>query len=344
MGAVHALRMIQVGLESVKGAEDPATEKLVVRDGTWRQIEEKATPAESFGVLAQSVELSEIARRLTEFTMTQDLSYRQVMFALSCGIKTVTPAEVTSEQDDYLWDFAPPASGDPAPDSLTMEYEEDDGSGTSVTQLTSTYGMCSRISISGSQAAELATMESDWFARGATSTPETAAIGLPAFGGGFIPGTAFRYAHATSFANLTAAPTAVAAQIIDFNWTLTTGIMPKYRLDTNEPDFSAYQFGKREVSLVLTMDLGAEAESYRAGFLATQAIKYVQLKATGAQIGSGDNYSLIIDGAYEMVEPLEFGSEQDGQSIVTITLKGIYDKTATKEFQVQLTNNVETLP
>ena len=346
MTAVRALRLIQIGEEATRGTEVPATVKLVAKDGsTFREVQEKATPGGGFGVLVPTVELSEIVRRQTEFNLTQDLSYLQVLYALHAGVRgNITPVEQTAMQSDYLWTFTPQASTDPAPDAFTLEYTEEDGSGVSVVQLTSAFALCSKLGISASQAAELATIESEWFARGPTSKAETAAIGLPTFGGGFVNGPQWQYSHATTFANLEAAPTLVQAQLIDFSWELDTGIMPKYRLDDDSPDFAAYQFGQREVTLSLTLDLGAEAESYRSGFLATEAIKYVRLKATGAQIGSGDTYSIVIDGAYELMEPFEMGGEQEGQSIVTVQLKGIYDKVKAAEFEIAVTNNQSTLP
>ena len=346
MGAVSPARLIQAGKETTRGTEVAATARFLTRPGgvTWRDVTDKPPVESDYGLLDRrhSTNPAELARQSSELEMTADLSFEQILHCLEAGVKgAVTGSEVTSMQGDYKYTFTPNATADPAPDAYTLEYVEQEGT-TNRSNITAVYGLCRRIRISGSQAAEYATLETEWFARKSTDKAETASIGLPTFTP--VPAPKFIIEIATTFANLESSPTALAAQIIAFEWELVTGLMPKFRLDSNSPDFAAYSFGVRECTLALTLDLTAEAETERTARLQAAALQYFRVEAQGAQIGTGVNHRVTIDGCYELTDPVSMGDDNDGQSRVDLKYTAVHDATKGAAFEVEVVNTLTAVP
>lgn len=343
MGAVAPLRLIQLGKETVRGTEVNATSRLLTRPGMvkWRDKTDKPPVESDWGVLARrhSSALSQVTRQLTEVEMTADLSFEQILYPLLGGIKGgVTPAAQAGGADGQLWTFTPGASVDPAPDAFTLEYVEKAGA-TVIQQLTAKYGLCKRIRISATDAPDYATMEMDWFANHSVSKAPTASIGLPTRH--VVPGHTFGVLTASTFAGLSAG-TPLAGQVIGFDWELVTGVAEKFRLDDGT-DFTVYQFGIREMTLKVTIDLTAESELERATFLDAEGIRYMRLRVNGPAIGAA-THKIIIDGSYEITDPVEMGSDTDGQSSIELTYHGIFDATKDAQFEVSVQNTLATLP
>ncbi len=345
MGAVAPERLIQLGKESTRGTEVAATARLIPRPGevTWRDNTEKPPLEADWGTLDRrhSGNPSEIARQLTEFEITQDLSYEQILYPLLAGVRGgITPVAQMGGADGELWTFTPQAVADPAPDSFTMEYVEREGT-TNRMQITAVYGLVKRIRISASQGAEYATVETEWFARKSVSQAPTADPGLPTRN--IIAAPKFRVATATTFAALESAPSLLQAQVMGFEWELDTGIMPKFRLDDDSPDFAAYQFGAREATLRLTLDLTADAETERTARLQAAAVQYFRCDVIGPAIGA-DFHKIKIDGCYELTTPVEAGNDDDGQSQVELEYTAVHDATKGAPWEVVVHNNLTVLP
>lgn len=344
MGAVAPLRLIQLGKEVTRGTEVAATARRITRPGgvTMTDRTEKQSIDADYGLLdaRHTSALSEIARQSTDFELSGDLNYEQILYPLLAGLRggVVAVEEVVTE-GNWKWLFEPQATADPAPDAFTMEYVEREGV-TVRQQITAVYGLCRRIRISGSRANNYATLEEEWFARQAVSKAATADPGLPTRT--IVPAPKFTLGFASTFAGLSS-PTLLANQLISFEWELVTGISPKWRLDSNSPDYSAYQFGVREMTLTFTLDLTAEAETERTARLQAAAIQYWRLEVTGAAIAS-TTYRITIDGAYENLEPMASGSDEEGQSSIDLKYTGLHDSVKGAAFEVTVVNKLQTLP
>ncbi len=345
MGAVAPERLIQLGVESTRGTEVDATARLIPRPGevTWRDNTEKPPIEADWGTLDRrhSGNPAQIARQLTEFDITQDLGFEQILYPLLAGVKGgVTPVAQMSGTDGQLWTFTPQATADPAPDAFTIEYVEREGT-TNKMQVTAPYGLVKRIRISASQGAEYATIETEWFARNAVSKAPTADPGLPTRN--IIAGPKFRVSTATTFAALESAPSLLQGQVMGFEWELDTGILPKFRLDDDSPDFAAYQFGTREATLRLTLDLTSEAETERTARLQAAAVQYFRLDAIGPVIGSA-TYKLKVDGCYELTSPVEAGNDDDGQSQIELEYVAVHDATKGAPWEIIVQNELSAAP
>ncbi|KKN32160.1 hypothetical protein LCGC14_0816570 [marine sediment metagenome] len=345
MGAVAPERLIQLGVETVRGTEVAATARLIPRPGevTWRDNTEKPPLEADWGTLDRrhSAHPSQVARQLTEMEMTADCSFEQILYPLLAGVQGgVTPVAQAAGVDGHLWTFTPFPTADPVPDAFTLEYVEREGI-TNKMQVTATYGLVKRIRITSSPGAEYATLETEWFARNGVSQAPTADPGLPTKN--VTPGPKWRIATAANFAALESAPSLLQAQVMGFEWELVTGILPKFRLDDDSPDFAAYQFGARECSLKLTLDLTAEAETERTARLQAAGIQYLRADVVGPVIGS-DNHKIKIDGAYELTNPIEAGNDDEDQSQVELEYTAIHDSTKGAAFEIVVHNNLATLP
>ncbi len=346
MAAVAPLRLIQLGKESTRGTEVDATARRVTRPGgvTFRDLTEKQSIEADYGLLDKrhSSALSEIARQSSELELAGDLSFEQVLYPLLAGVKGgVGPgAEQTVGQGDFKWLFTPNATADPAPDAFTLEYVEREG--TTVRQeITAVYGLCKRIRISASKGNHYATLDEEWFARKAVSKAFKSGIGLPSRT--IIPAPKFTLEPGATFAAL-GGGTVLPTQVISFEWELETGIMPKWRLDTSSPDFAAYQFGIREMTLSMTLDLSAEAETERTTILQAAIARYWRIEVVGAQIGSGLFKTITIDGAYENVDPMASGSDEEGQSSIDLKYTGIHDSVKGAPFEITVINTLASIP
>ncbi len=340
MAGVRALRKIQLGVETTRGTPVAATARLI-GDVTFRDASEKVTPERDYGLRSRSAELGQIVRQLTEMELDTELSFEQILYPLLAGVAGgVTGAEVTPTEADYLYTFTPSQTADPAPKAYTLEYVENDGTA-DVLALEAAYALCKSLKLSGSQGGEFAGMSCSWFARGPSSTTPTASLAIPSRT--LIPASKWQVYMDTTFAGLTSAG-ALDAIVSAFDWELETGIAPKFRVDADSVDFAAYQFGKRAAKLSLTLDLSAASETERASYFRTAALRFIRLRVEGSQIGAGENHRINIDGAYELVGPVEAGAEDEGQSQVTLEYQSMYDPTATKDIEIEVVNTLTAPP
>ncbi len=344
MGAVSPLRHLQTGKESVRGTEVAATARMIPRPGgiTWRDLTEKPPAEADYGLLdaRHSGNPSEIARQMSEVEFEGDLCYEQIIAPLLAGVRgAVSPVAQNGGTDGQLWTFTPQASSDPAPDAFTLEYSEDDGSA-DILAVTMTYGLVRRIRLSGAQGAEYSTMAVDWFARKSIAKGKTGGVGLPTRN--LVVGPIATVGIATTFAGLSSA-TVLSAQIVSWQWELITGFMPNFRIDASAPDFSAYGFTVRAATLQLALDWSAEAETERASRLQAAALQYFRVQQLGPDIGASA-HRLIIDGCYELTDPVEAGRDTEGQSQTELNYTAVHDATKGAPWEVVVQNTLASVP
>ncbi len=344
MASVAGLRQLQLGKEGTRGSEVAATNRIIARPGqiTWRDLTEKPPAEADYGLLDErhSGDPAEIARQMSEIEVEADLGYEQILEPLLAGVRgAVTPVAQDGGTDGQLWTFTPQASADPAPDAFTMEYSENDGS-SDILAITMTHGLVRRIRLSQAQGAEYATLTVDWFARKAVAKAKTGGVGLPTRN--LVVGPIGTVGFATSFAGLSSA-TVLSAQIINWEWELITGIMPKFRIDATAPDFSTYQFSKRAATLKLGVDWSAEAETERASRLQAAALQYWRVEMLGPAIGASF-HRIHVDGCYELTNPVEAGRDAEGQSQTDLEYTAVHDATKGAPWEVVVQNTLTAIP
>lgn len=344
MGAISALRDLQTGKESVRGTEVAATAKQIPRPGgiTWRDLTEKPPVEADWGLFDRrhSGDPAQIARQMSEVEFEGDLGYEQIIAPLLAGVRGgVSPVAQSGGDDGQLWTFTPLASTDPAPNSFTLEYAENDGSA-DILAVTMTYGLVRRIRLSGAQGAEYATMAVDWFARKSIAKAKTGAIGLPTRN--LIVGPIATIGIADTFAGLSS-PTVLSAQVLSWEWELITGMIPNFRIDATAPDYSTHGVTVREATLKLGIDWTSEVETERVSRLQAAALQYWRVQMLGPAIG-GSQHRLVIDGCYELTNPVEAGRDADGQSQTDLEYTQVHDASKGAPWEIVVQNTLASVP
>ena len=337
-GGIRKLRELHVGQEGTPGTAVTGTARLI-GDVTVRDNSQKETPDRDHGLLDSIVEPGVIVATGGEVDYSSELSFEALLYALESGIKSVTPNEETMGEGDYKWTYSPLPSAAPTLKTLTFDYEENDGSGV-ISTLEMPYGICDQFSIRAAQGANFAEMSAHWNTQGPSEAADLGVVALPVWTP--VPAQKFKLGHATSFSGLSSA-TFLSGLLVDFEWSVETGIMPKWRLDASL-DAESHRVARRSSSLRLTVDLSSFSESERATYFRTSALHYFRVEVEGAVIGSGDPHRIQLDFTGQLIGPHEEGSTDEDQSVVTLEYEAVYDPTATKAWQLEITNTLATLP
>ena len=338
MSAIKSLRKLQFGKETVHGTPVAATVRLL-GDIDFSDASEAVEAERDYGVYARYAEAFQVAAYLTEAEIDTDLSYEQILYPLLAGLKGgVVGVEEVGAEGNWEYVFQAPVTGDPDPDSFTLEYWEDDELGGDPITLEADYGFCKSMGISVSKGPELATLKHSWVAREATVTTPTPAIGIP--GRTLVPSQQWGVKMATTMAGLPGA-SIISGEILSFDWDMAWFDI-KRRL-SGSLDFDAHRIGERAVDLSITMDLSATSEAERVSYFRAGVVRFIRLEALGAAIGS-TTYRITIDGAYTMPGPFKMGSDDDGISIVTLDYKGLYDATAGYDVKIEVVNQLGANP
>lgn len=244
----------------------------------------------------------------------------------------VTPAEQTTDQDDYLWSFVPSLTASNTLDSSTVER------GDSVQAFEIEYLMLDRAKFTitlpqdGGDAA--VTFEAGFFGRQNTKTTFTASVAIPTV-------------HELN--------SLLAKFYVDSSWatignTEKTGILRQIEIEILNGVYPPWNggsllFGTPEEGLfsilwTLTLVNGAEAIAL---FDAKGDIKFVKMLLEGPAIGTGDNHSLDIQACVAVMEVIPGASKDKETSLTTVMLEGVYDPTGAAEFKVYCTTNVASI-
>ena len=337
MSAIKAQRKLQMGKESVSGTPVAATVRAL-GDITYKDASEAVEAERDYGVYARFGEAFQIASFLTEIDVETDLSYEQVLYPFLGALKGgVVGVEEVGAEGNWEYIFQAPVTGDPATETYTFEYWEQDESGDVLT-LESDFGICKSIAIGASKGPELATLRHSWAARESTVTTPTAALGIPART--LVPSQQWGVKFATTMAGLPGA-SVISGEILSFDWDMAW-LDIKRRL-SGSLDFDGIRIGARETNLSITMDLTSTSEGERVNMFRAGAVRYIRLEAIGAAIGS-TTYRITIDGAYTMPGPFDPSGDEDGLTNVTLEYKGLYDSTAGYDIKIEVVNNLGANP
>lgn len=326
----------QFGVESTAGTAVAADTMLLADPKPLTPDRRPIYPPAAIGVRAES-HTAKIYQYLVQDTLTMSHGYFQALPVLfSCGlVGGVTPAEQTTSQADYLWDFDPALTGSNSLNSITLEEGDD-------TQAYETeYVMFERIRIAGTiaqdQGESPVTIEADYFGRQHSTASFTGSIDIPT--AEWINAKLARLYIDTSWAGV--GGTEKTALLRGFDIEILTGAHPKM-LGSGNTYFDTHGQGLIAVTAALTLERSANSDAIWDAYR-SQALQVVRLSIPGAQIGTGDTHTLTIDigGTFEEVIPMQ--SEDRGNNIDTAMLRGYYDPTGAKICQVQVTTNVSAI-
>jgi len=336
----RAFSKLQWGLESVNGTAVAADTMLLAAPMPILPDRQAQFPMDMAGVKARSAQGPQLYEYLVRNTLSWDNDhppYFQVLPMLfSCGIKgNVTPVEQNPSEGDYLWTFTPSLTATNDPDSITLEAGDD------VQAYECEYTMFDRYRIAGEIAQDgvgsPVNIDADFFARQWTTTTFTGALSLPS--------TELMAAKVTSFYLDTTwagvGGTQKTGLLRSYDIEILTGVKWIFAGDANKY-FNNHAEEYLDVRGTFVFEGNSDADAIFDAFQAA-SLQVLRLQVTGAQIGVGDNHSMILDigGAWVDVTPM--GQEDRGNNLHTATFQGYYDQTGAKLLQLTVTTDVSAI-
>lgn len=269
---LRALRKIQIGEESTKGAAVAATAALL---GvlTMKNSPTIHRPVEERGQLAEFSRSVKVAN-LAELTFEGDATFEQILYLLHMGILgNVTPDDADPA---FTWTFLPAMAAAGVFDSFTVEFGDD------VEQWEVEYCLAKSIEISGAMN-EPVRIRGDIFGRKMTVCNFTSSLSPPTVES-ILSQRARIYIDNEDG---TIGTTEVSALLIAFTFTIATGLAPK-RFTDGSLDFSNYAETFKGVDLRMTFAFNANAEVERLLFDgATQRL--VRIVIEGSELDTADS-------------------------------------------------------
>lgn len=232
----------------------------------------------------------------------------------------VTATEQTTGKADYLWDFTPSLTALAAPDTLTVQYGDNDQAYAVEYVMGKTFTIESN---AGEDAA--AKISLDCFGKQISKTTFTSSITAPATVEPIVANTMQMWMDGT-WANL--GTTAQTSTLRKAKIEIGTGNHPKFFAE-GAKTLSSYGEGDIYGAVQMTLEGGANAvailDAYQAG-----TPKALRFKWTGGLIASGSlPYSLIVElyGTFDEVIPLS--GDQDGNTLYGAVFSTLSDQQAT---------------
>jgi hypothetical protein len=336
------LTIVQAGLEAVNGTAVAADTRLVAEVALPDSDRELVVPGAGTGKRVPEVLDNAYYRRLSceGITLTTpDGAYFQLLPLLlsSCVDGNITPVEQTPSEGDYLWTFTESLTGTEDLDTFTLEVG-DQFAGNSALEIA--YCIVKELSFIGNAETGEMTISATIDGDKLTPTTLTSVATLPTFEP--IHGKKVRLFIDSSWATL--GNTEVTGTLLDFTVPLIGGGHHKRRGDSALTP-GAHGQDKVEMMATLGLEHNAAAIAEEALYYAdTTTIRYIRLQVEGAQIGAGDNHTLVIDmaGVWQTWAPFT-NRDQDGNTISVGTLKVGYDVTGTRAFNIAVTTDVAAI-
>lgn len=352
--ALRQFRKLQIGKESTYGTEVAATRILRIIDLNWpdRGFLRTYTPDYSIGRLTRRTDVPTVTRTGIEGgSYGTDFSFEDILFPLLAGFKggVTAGAELTVSQGDRPWVFQnDPNTGDPTPDSYTMERRISNGA--TNWDRTALGVLVESFEISSDQGGDVTKLTVNFWSR-APNSNAIASLSLPT---PFTPLAALGWkayidANWAAMDVAGAAPsrgggTQIATTIRSFTFRYHTGISPALFIGDGRTDPSKHRFLPRGAELEMSVEWNANVETERAAAEAGSK-RYVRLLGEGARIGTGFNKTMKIQGAFVYPDGGfgEIGGETDGAETLTLRLESLPDDD-TEDVEIEVINTLATFP
>ena len=332
MAGSRALRKLQLGDEVTAGTAVAAS--TIWRGmGVIHDIREVNFPEEDVGVLG-GTDRSYIGRYWSELSMDAvEATFEQLPYILEAGVAEESPTQ-DGAGSDYIYNYLAPTTAQNTIQTYTIEGGDDQQAEEF------DYAFVQSFNLSGEGQGALM-MSADWMGRETTNTTFTGALSIPTVEEIIVnDGTLYIDDSGGSVGS-----TAVSSTLfgIDLQW--DTGLEAYWAVDGSK-DFSLHKFTTDEIVLNLTYEHNASAVTEKAKYRAGD-VRLIRLLFEGSAVATPgttySNKSLIIDlaGVYEDWSALE---DQNGNDVVTATLRCRYSVADTLKADVTVVNELSALP
>lgn len=331
MPGVVALRKIQIGLEGTAGTAVPAT-NIWRGEGTGEDTSEYVFPAEQVGVIG-GTDRQYKDRDGGKVTMTQDATFEQILYALECGIASVS-ASADGAGSGQIREYPFPTTSDSTVKTATVEF------GDNIWEEEMEYSYVPSWSLGGS-AGGVNALSIDWEGRRQTPTSFTGSLSIPSVSE-IITSKSKLYIDSVSD---TIGTTQKTGTLLSYALSVNTGLMPYFTQDGNTY-FTGIKRGAGEIKLDLTFESDAISVAQKALWRAGTPQQIRLIFEGDALTTPGTLYTyktLILDfaGKFEKFGPL---GDQDGNNTITGTFVARYNATAGLRFKVTNVTDLVALP
>jgi len=352
--ALRQFRKLQIGKETTYGTEVPATRILRIIDLDWQDQGNLRTytPDYSIGRLTRRTDVPTVTRTgLIGSSFGTDFSFEDILFALLAGFKgAVTPgAELTVGQGDRPWVFQlDPNTGDPIPDSYTLERRLSNGA--TNWDRTALGALVESFEISSDMGGDVTKLKVNFWSR-APNNNAIAALSLPTpFT--LLPALGWKLYIDSSWAAMDvagAAPsrgggTQISTTMRSFTYRYFGGITPALFIGDGRTDPSKHRFMPRGAEIECTVEYNATIDAERTA-AAAGTKRYVRLLGEDGQIGTGFNKTIKLQGAFIYPDGGfgGIGTEADGAETVTLKLESLPDDD-TEDTEIEVINTLAAFP
>ncbi len=323
-----ALRKIQLGKESNHGVAVQATARLVGKLSP-KLTQEYYRPSDLDVGRLSEFDRSVVTGVLADLTYEGDANYEQLAYLLGMAVKGgVTP---TASGGAYTWDYTPNLYSTANLDTYTIEHGDDKH------QFQSSFCFAKSLELSG-QVDDAVMVSANIVGQDMIAKPFTAGLNPPTSITPAISGMGKLYVD-TSKASL--GTTQFTATLVDWSYKLREGYTPMKYTDGGLT-FTDVAEKKRGVDLDVTMAFNDNSyglfQAYR-GTTAAQTPIFVRISFSEPIKGWG----LTLEGCF-LVAEFDAPDDRDGQSIVSMSLKSIYDPISDWEWGIKLVNGLAVLP
>jgi len=339
--AVKVLTKVQYGLESAHGTAVAADTMLLCSVGIPEDDREVHIPEVDIGARTNKLLSAAVVRKLVADGISledADGAYFQLFPLLfSCGLLgSVSPAEQTSSEGDYLWTFAAPQTATENIESMTLEV------GDNAQAYEIPYVQVRSITISGDCISGEVHVSAECYGQFVKQTTITGAISAPAVD--MCIGKLSQIYIDDTWAEV--GTTELASCLVNWEVTLNTGAHPKFWGSATRNYTSHEQgaiTGEATFTLERKTDVATEELKFRPASGYAQTLRAVELKMTGTAIGEGDSHSLVLDMAGIWTSWATLSAEEEGNSLDVCTLTFGYDTTGAQSFQALVTTDVSAI-
>lgn len=328
---IGALFKVQSGKETTRGTAVAATAKWVGAISPSPSSEfadlERPSLVRSFGAVP--------TKRGFEADYEGPLTFEvPLLHILSAGLRggvTPTQPDATNHPNVRLWTFTPTADASGNQQSLTLEFGDD------VKSWRAAYCLVSEIGISGS-AGEALRLTASFFGRFPQEQAFTPSLTDPEANIAVMANCKL-YVDAEGAAYGT---TEVPGTLLSLEVSLNTGLAPIWTAGSDV--FSLHSEQRRELRITLRGAFNSTWAAEWAQF-ASAARRKVRLLIEGPTISGSYRRMVRIDamGRWREVGALPPEAE-DGLTVMELTFSSEYDSALAADFQVQVQNNIASLP
>jgi hypothetical protein len=300
--------------------------------GVIKDNREVMFPEEDVGILG-GTNRSYIARTWSELAMPSvESTFEQLPYIFEAGVKAVANGTVDTAGSGYVYTYTASTTAQNSTNTYTIEGGDDQQAEEF------DYAFVKHLNLSGDGQGALM-MSADWTGQATSNTTFTGAISIPTVEE-IIVNNASLYIDDSGG---TIGSTEVSNTLFGIDLDYTTGLQEFWAVD-GSLDFSLIKFTADEIVLSLVYEHNGstvtEKAKYRAG-----STRLVRLLFNGTALATAGTFTyktlrLDMAGVYEDWSELQ---DQDGNDVVTATLRVRYSGTDSLKFEAVVVNELSAL-